>query len=312
MNMEDVPPPPPPPPPPQSSSTVARIVSGSIGSMVYVTAFAPLEVVKIRQQAAGSGEEGGARPSSSTFRIAPRDGGGGGSRSPGATGRSTTTSTSSFKAQLRGRGAVASSNGLILPTSAFPCLVAPQYRICGRPPTPSSSSSSSSPSHSPSHRPRLFESFASSRRAFREFRRPNPVADRIAPRDDAGVYRQLMRIARNEGASGLYAGLKPTLFATVPNAAIYLSSYDEISHRLRDIGVNDDDIDGHWIPFLAGASARLVSSAATGEFPRASPSPPPQRRAFPVSRTTRNSHRPSLILTPLHNVPPSRHCHLCV
>jgi hypothetical protein len=82
----------------------------------------------------------------------------------------------------------------------------------------------------------------------------------------------------------LYAGLRPTLFAVVPNAAVYLSAYDEISSRLRREARRRDDDDGrassgdddgrrdgdrggrHWIPFVAGASARLVSSVATGEF----------------------------------------------
>ncbi|KAL3794511.1 hypothetical protein ACHAW5_001321 [Stephanodiscus triporus] len=193
-----------------SSSTASRIVSGSVGSIIYVTAFAPLEVVKVRQQAAASS-------GSSSF--------------PSWSGPPP------VKALLRGRGAVVLSDGLVVPTSSFPCLAAAAPR---------------------------------SRAAAAYDHHPHRVVDRRS-----GVLSSLRAIARNEGRAGLYAGLKPTLYATVPNAAVYLASYDEISSRLsrrdrrrrrRDNDHEDDDRDdhrGHWIPFVAGASARLASSVVT-------------------------------------------------
>ena len=184
---------------PPQSSTASRIISGSVGSMIYVTAFAPLEVVKIRQQA---------------------------SRSTGPL--SAAPPSSSAKALLRERGAVVLSNGLVV------------SRLFG------------TDAAAPSLRP---------------------------PR--GGVMSALRSIARNEGAAGLYAGLRPTLLAAVPNAAVYLSAYDEISSRLRRAARRRDGDGGgapsgcaggrgdrgrQWIPAVAGASARLMSSVATGEF----------------------------------------------
>jgi len=234
MNMKDEPPP--------SSSTVARIISGSVGSMVYVTAFAPLEVVKIRQQA-------GAHSTSPTAR------GGVSVATTRSGGHPSSSSSSSVKGPLRGRGAVVLSNGLVLPTSAFPCLVTPALAS--------------------SHHSRLFESTTSSSSS--ALLRLRPAISTVAA-VDVGVFRELRSIARIEGPSGLYAGLRPTLLAVVPNSAIYLTAYDEIASRLRRWGngwhddrpatvdVDDGDRGGHWIPFAAGASARLVSSVATGEF----------------------------------------------
>ena len=165
------------------------------------------------------------------------------------------------------------SNGLVVPTSAFPCLVAPQYRHQAVPLSLSS---------------RLFESdahaAASSSSSSSSSLRGLPRRPGNDGGGGGGVLSALRSIARNEGAAGLYAGLRPTLFAVVPNAAVYLSAYDEISSRLRREARRRDDDDGrassgdddgrrdgdrggrHWIPFVAGASARLVSSVATGEF----------------------------------------------
>mmetsp|Transcript_24648 Transcript_24648/g.53170 ORF Transcript_24648/g.53170 Transcript_24648/m.53170 type:complete len:396 (-) Transcript_24648:71-1258(-) len=184
------------------SSPISRILSGSVGSLVYVLAFTPLEVVKIRQQAASA-------PSSS-------------SHSP-------------VKAFLRGRGAVMLNNGLMIPKSAFPCLVAPQYHV--------------SPANICS---RLFESASC-----------HAVLDK--PR---GIFSTLLSISRIEGRAGLYAGLKPTLLQAIPNTAIYFTAYDEITMRLRrnhaaNEASEDDAKRQVYIPLVAGATARLIASMAT-------------------------------------------------
>ncbi|KAL7538671.1 hypothetical protein ACHAWF_006175 [Thalassiosira exigua] len=183
-------------------SPISRILSGSVGSIVYVLAFTPLEVVKVRQQA-GSSE---ALPSS------PRP----------------------VKAFLRGRGAVMMENGLILPKSVFPCLVAPQYRYGVRPAGICS---------------RLFDS-----------------ASHSIQTQSGGILSMLRSIYRNEGRAGLFAGLRPTLLAAVPNTAIYFTAYDEISHLLRHRFAEHESLAEKQhvlVPLIAGSTARLVSCMAT-------------------------------------------------
>lgn len=89
---------------------ISRILSGSVGSIVYVLALTPLEVVKVRQQAAGSCSG----PGSGKNHVVVASSG---------------SVQSSLKAFHRGRGAVMLNNGLILPKSTFPCLEAPRYHI---------------------------------------------------------------------------------------------------------------------------------------------------------------------------------------
>jgi hypothetical protein len=166
----------------------------------------------------------------------------------------TTTSTSPFKTFLRGRGAVVLYG---VPTNA--CLIAPQY-----------------PVWHPTSQYRAGANASISTRT--TLSRP-------------GVICNLWTISKYEGRAGLFAGLRPTLLAVVPNATIYLSTYDEITSRLKQYdrssrisssmnnyyyyqdssprkmhtlrgGSNDTS---PWIPFVAGASARLVASVATGK-----------------------------------------------
>lgn len=162
---------------PPPSSHISRIISGSVGSIVYVLAFNPLEVVKIRQQTATAGSSSSPTP----------------------------------RAFLRGRGAVVLSNGLMVPKNAFPCLVAPQYGVVSSCPTNMCS--------------RFFES--TSRHIFpRHLDKPT------------GIFNTLLSISRLEGRAGLYAGLRPTMLAAVPNTAIYVSlndSVDALVTRMRTI-----------------------------------------------------------------------------
>mmetsp|Transcript_1381 Transcript_1381/g.2241 ORF Transcript_1381/g.2241 Transcript_1381/m.2241 type:complete len:407 (+) Transcript_1381:3-1223(+) len=203
-----------------SSPLLSRILSGSIGCIIYHVGFTPLEVVKVRQQAAAN--------VSSPIQSSP----------------------SPVKAFHRGRGLVMLNNGLKLPANAFPCLVAPQYRvslkannICAR----------------------LFESV--------------PVAHNTIQHSNSGIIRSLICISRYEGRAGLYAGLRPTLLAAVPNTAIYFTAYDEITSWLRknhaastatansnSSSSSDDGFDAKqkvYFPLVAGATARLLASVTT-------------------------------------------------
>ena len=75
-----------------------------------------------------------------------------------------------------------------------------------------------------------------------------------------GTFAMLRRIFAQEGVSGIYAGLSPTLVMSVPNTVLYFTSYDEIVGRLRRRLRSDD---ASWVPLVSGASARLIASTAT-------------------------------------------------
>lgn len=74
-----------------------------------------------------------------------------------------------------------------------------------------------------------------------------------------GTFGMMRRIFMQEGLNGIYAGLAPTLVMSVPNTVLYFTSYDEIVARMR----RELDSDAGWIPFVSGASARLIASTAT-------------------------------------------------
>ena len=99
-----------------------------------------------------------------------------------------------------------------------------------------------------------------------------------------GTFSTLLSIARNEGYSGLYAGLRPTLVMSVPNTVLYFTAYDELSIRMRqnhatmNAGKNsredtttiicassleEDARKQDYIPLIAGSTARLIASLAT-------------------------------------------------
>lgn len=91
----------------------------------------------------------------------------------------------------------------------------------------------------------------------------------------SGTFRTLFSIFRNEGWSGIYAGLKPTLLMSVPNTVLYFTAYDEISTRLRmlhtvnnnsleqSVTIDDDAKQQAYIPLLAGSTSRLLASLST-------------------------------------------------
>jgi solute carrier family 25 protein 39/40 len=196
------------------SQLFPRIISGSLGAIVTHLAVTPLEVCKIRQQTSSVCDT----PLSKKTQI---------------------------KTFLRGRGTVVLSNGLMLPKSAFPCLVAPGHTI------------DVAAAQSPNVCSRLYES------TLAHHSQSSHAMQRSST--SGGLIHTLRSIFRAEGVRGLYAGLRPTLLMSVPNTALYLSLYDEITVRLRQHSTNTEtDANGSIsIPLIAGAISRLVSSVAT-------------------------------------------------
>ncbi|KAL7475695.1 hypothetical protein ACHAW6_001604 [Cyclotella cf. meneghiniana] len=73
----------------------------------------------------------------------------------------------------------------------------------------------------------------------------------------------LRSISKTEGISGLYSGLRPTLLMTVPNTALTLTLYDEITASLGPHSRWHTSFSESTVPLFAGALSRLVSSTAT-------------------------------------------------
>jgi solute carrier family 25 protein 39/40 len=96
----------------------------------------------------------------------------------------------------------------------------------------------------------------------------NPYRDRIVKRNyqarPVGTFAMMRNIWLNEGISGLYAGIRPTLVMAVPNTVLYFSAYEEIVWRLRH-HYPGSQIVGSF-PLIAGASARVIASVVTAPF----------------------------------------------
>ena len=100
-----------------------------------------------------------------------------------------------------------------------------------------------------------------------------------APPHTSGTFRTLFSIFKQEGYSGIYAGLRPTLLMSVPNTVLYFTAYDEISTRLRNNHnlnkhnieqstqhmneIGDDKKRQAYIPLVAGSLSRLLASLST-------------------------------------------------
>ena len=57
----------------------------------------------------------------------------------------------------------------------------------------------------------------------------------LAGRPYAGVFDALQTISKEEGIRGLYRGLSLNYIKTMPNVAIYMSLYDVVRIKLRDL-----------------------------------------------------------------------------
>lgn len=236
---------------------------------MYAVAFNPLEVVKMRQQVVSVS-------SSSPIMASASSSSSSNVKTSNTAASSSSRVSNAVKSFHRGRGAalfLRNSNnggGLMIPNVAFPCLVAPQYRVSATMATTTTSSAAACPSGSK----RLFESMTLA--ASRLLRSP-PSTRKDGGCGGGGIFRTLLSIARSEGRSGLYAGLRPSLLVVVPNTAIYFTAYDEITMRwLRRHGssslVDRDNTSAtagqqqqqpFWLPLFAGATARFISCVAT-------------------------------------------------
>jgi solute carrier family 25, member 39/40 len=93
-----------------------------------------------------------------------------------------------------------------------------------------------------------------------------PVASGAVSTSSAGVFSVLRKIFVQEGFTGIYAGLRPTLIMAVPNTVLYFSIYEELIWRLRKDAIANDRRPAWYYPLVAGGVARTVASSATAPF----------------------------------------------
>mmetsp|Transcript_26838 Transcript_26838/g.56677 ORF Transcript_26838/g.56677 Transcript_26838/m.56677 type:complete len:534 (+) Transcript_26838:64-1665(+) len=253
-----------------SSLLLPRILSGSIGSIVTALTVTPLEVVKIRQQAAGALHS----PTTTRTRIPTTNyysvGGSGGSGSGAGGSGLPITSFRGIKVEpCRGCGTLVLNNGLmecVLPIESTPLRSSSCGGVATAGTAPTSTSATATPAAAAQQQP-----------------------IQISRAKVGGTFSTLLSIFRHEGSAGLYAGLRPTLVMSVPNTVLYFTAYDELSSLLRNNNNNNnhatmmfgsnnsnnrrsqqaDSDDGRtshqafYIPLIAGSSARLLASLAT-------------------------------------------------
>jgi solute carrier family 25, member 39/40 len=232
----------------RSSPLYARIVSGSVGSVLTSLLVTPLEVVKVRQQAMSFEQQqqqqqqvlrNPQHPSGAPISNSRGGSAGMGSASMPSSGNSNVTLC------RRGCGTFVLNNGLIdciLPKSAVPYF----DRTTG---LLTEAARGTLAAASPAD---------STAAAQRNNNKPN--------NKPAGTFAMLRRIFRREGLEGIYAGLRPTLVMAVPNTVLYFSAYDELVYRFRHDGRDYVDPASPLIPLVAGGGARFLASGVTAPF----------------------------------------------
>eukprot|EP00924_Labyrinthula_sp_SR-Ha-C_P004496 snap_masked-scaffold_1-processed-gene-2.18-mRNA-1 protein AED:0.32 eAED:0.32 QI:0/-1/0/1/-1/1/1/0/438 len=78
-----------------------------------------------------------------------------------------------------------------------------------------------------------------------------------------GTFDGLRKILNKEGLSGLYLGLKPTLFMAIPATVLYFAAYDYLSIYLQKQGSKfgkNEEFQTASIALLSGSSARVFAS----------------------------------------------------
>lgn len=90
-----------------------------------------------------------------------------------------------------------------------------------------------------------------------------------------GISDAFAKIIKNEGVSGLYAGIAPTLFVAVPNFAISYTVYgtlkeyvldDDLFYNLRKVDVHGEESLGLKLTLLCGAASGTLSTVVTFPF----------------------------------------------
>jgi solute carrier family 25, member 39/40 len=231
----------------KSSPLYARIVSGSVGSVLTSLLVTPLEVVKVRQQAL-SFEQQQQQMTMTAALQSPQHPSGvsasisrGGSKGMGMA--SAAAPSPGVTLCRRGCGTFVLNNGLsdcLLPKSAVPYF----DRTTG-----------------------LLTEAARGTLAAAAANGSVGAAQTISkPPKPAGTFAMLRRIFRREGLEGIYAGLRPTLVMAVPNTVLYFSAYDELVYRFRNDGRDYVDPKSPLIPLVAGGGARFLASGVTAPF----------------------------------------------
>jgi solute carrier family 25, member 39/40 len=232
----------------KSSPLYARIVSGSVGSVITSLLVTPLEVVKVRQQALSFEQQQQQQmtTTAAALQSPQRPSGVSASLSRGGSKGMASAAAPSPGVTLcrRGCGTFVLNNGLgdcLLPKSAVPYF----DRTTG-----------------------LLTEAARGTLAAATADGSVGTAQTISnkPPKPAGTLAMLRRIFRREGLGGIYAGLRPTLVMAVPNTVLYFSAYDELVYRFRNDGRDYVDPASPLIPLLAGGGARFLASGVTAPF----------------------------------------------
>ncbi|OUS47583.1 putative peroxisomal Ca-dependent solute carrier protein, partial [Ostreococcus tauri] len=75
-----------------------------------------------------------------------------------------------------------------------------------------------------------------------------------------GIGDAFMKILRDEGAKGLYRGLKPTLIGVGPNLALNFAAYETLRNHLQEL---DHGVHPMVVDMASGSAAAVVSATAT-------------------------------------------------
>jgi solute carrier family 25, member 39/40 len=221
------------------STLTTRIISGSIGSVITSLVVTPLEVVKVRAQAAGGGAASAALATTAGNTAFPEHG--------------------SVKARCPpvNLGSIAPATKLASPGVVQRSIGNVSSRGCG------GGTFVLYNGHSDCVLAKNSLSF---------FDKLTGAVKPIQPNTNntpLGTFATIRRIFQTEGLAGLYSGLRPTLVMAAPNTVMYYTAYEEIVWRMRQASNWSEQypfLQRHsdWLyPLLAGGSARLVSSTAT-------------------------------------------------
>jgi solute carrier family 25, member 39/40 len=220
------------------STLTTRIISGSIGSVITSLVVTPLEVVKVRAQAAGGGAASAVLTTTGNTSLPEH--GSVKARCPpvnlGSIAPASTLASPSVVQRSTGSGSARGCGvgTFVLYNGHYDCVLAKNSVS-------------------------FFDKLTGAVKPIKPNTNNTPL----------GTFATIRRIFQTEGLAGLYSGLRPTLVMAAPNTVMYYTAYEEIVWRMRQASNWSDQYPflqrhGDWLyPLLAGGSARLVSSTAT-------------------------------------------------